>query len=303
MEAWISPLYSAIIVLAFSFIPVLLIIGAIKWHQKIYRRKAISPLSAGRLREAGHSLRIKFEDQQLDAMGYFSSLIFLSVYPLAYIGAGALLGKDFYKPSLMMVPVLFLLFLAPKIFRLFQEARNTRLGLEAEIVCGQELDQLMREGWHVFHDIPADKSGGKFNIDHVLIGPSGVYAVETKGRRKPLTKDGKKQYEAVYWNGYIEFPQGRDRQTLKQAKRNAQYVSGWLSKACGFKIEAIPVLLFPGWYFENAVKPPFPLGNPKGVISYIKSSPNKFFDEQQCKQIAYQVEQAARLPNEAVNQK
>ncbi|HEX5055640.1 MAG TPA: hypothetical protein VFX02_03995 [Gammaproteobacteria bacterium] len=52
-----------------------------------------------------------------------------------------------------------------------------------------------------------------------------------------------------------------------------------------------------------ASKPPFPLGNPKGVITYIKSNTKKIFDEQQCKQISYQVEQAARLPSEVVNQK
>ena len=50
-----------------------------------------------------------------------------------------------------------------------------RLGLDAELAVGQELDQLMRQGAAVFHDFPADK----FNIDHIVISRGGVFAIET----------------------------------------------------------------------------------------------------------------------------
>ena len=38
----------------------------------------------------------------------------------------------------------------------------------------------------------------KFNIDHVIIGPAGVYAVETKARRKPETGKGRSDARVVY---------------------------------------------------------------------------------------------------------
>ena len=46
--------------------------------------------------------------------------------------------------------------------------------VDAEVAIGQELDQLMRDGAAVFHDMPAER----FNIDHVVIareyiGPVG----------------------------------------------------------------------------------------------------------------------------------
>ncbi|MBU1055794.1 MAG: NERD domain-containing protein [Proteobacteria bacterium] len=42
---------------------------------------------------------------------------------------------------------------------------------------------LFKVGYKVYHDFPAEK----FNIDHIIIGPAGVYAVETKARQKPTT--------------------------------------------------------------------------------------------------------------------
>ena len=44
----------------------------------------------------------------------------------------------------------------------------------------------MRDGFAVFHDVPGDKA---FNVDHVVIGPQGVFAVETKGRGKPASRE------------------------------------------------------------------------------------------------------------------
>ncbi len=45
-----------------------------------------------------------------------------------------------------------------------------------------------------------------FNIDHLVVGANGVFAIETKGRRKPLVKgknktslDHKKSFELLLW--------------------------------------------------------------------------------------------------------
>jgi len=34
----------------------------------------------------------------------------------------------------------------------------------------------MLDGYHVYHDFPAER----FNIDHVVVGPAGAFAIETK---------------------------------------------------------------------------------------------------------------------------
>ena len=49
-------------------------------------------------------------------------------------------------------------------------------GAEGEEAVGGILENLSADGWHVIHDV----SFGRGNIDHVVVGPGGVFAVETK---------------------------------------------------------------------------------------------------------------------------
>ena len=62
-----------------------------------------------------------------------------------------------------------------------KELRNCALGLRGEQMMAEELDKLTREGYWIFHDFPG---GPDWNIDHVAVGPAGVFAIETKTRRK-----------------------------------------------------------------------------------------------------------------------
>jgi Nuclease-related domain len=66
-------------------------------------------------------------------------------------------------------------------------------GTQAEEAVGQTLDELVREGWTVMHDI--EDPGG--NIDHIASGPAaGVYLIETKARRYQDAHLGKAKWQA-----------------------------------------------------------------------------------------------------------
>ncbi|HET8956428.1 MAG TPA: nuclease-related domain-containing protein [Solirubrobacterales bacterium] len=58
-------------------------------------------------------------------------------------------------------------------------------GAEGEEVVGAVLEGLVADGWQVIHDV----SFGRGNIDHVVVGPGGLYTVETKSRRGRLQLD------------------------------------------------------------------------------------------------------------------
>jgi Nuclease-related domain len=60
-----------------------------------------------------------------------------------------------------------------------------RRGAEGEEAVGRILDGLAGEGWHVLHDV----TFGRGNIDHVAIGPGGVFAVETKSHAGRISLD------------------------------------------------------------------------------------------------------------------
>jgi hypothetical protein len=55
-------------------------------------------------------------------------------------------------------------------------------GAKGEEHVGGLLDGLTREGWHVIHDA----SLGRGDVDHVAIGPAGIFTVETKSRPSPV---------------------------------------------------------------------------------------------------------------------
>lgn len=56
---------------------------------------------------------------------------------------------------------------------------NWSQGAEGEEVVGGILEGLSAEGWHVIHDV----SFGRGNIDHIVVGPGGIFTVETKSRQ------------------------------------------------------------------------------------------------------------------------
>lgn len=92
-------------------------------------------------------------------------------------------------------------------------------------------------GYHVFHDFVA----GGHHVDHVVAGPSGVFAVETKSWRGQVTvEDGE-----LIVNGHLP-----DRAPLAQAQREASAVKAALRRA-GWDGDVIPVLCFASGTFAD----------------------------------------------------
>ena len=69
-------------------------------------------------------------------------------------------------------------------------------GAEGEEAVGAILESLTAEGWQVIHDV----TFGRGNIDHVVVGPGGVFAVETKshGGRISLERLDPKMLSQAY---------------------------------------------------------------------------------------------------------
>jgi hypothetical protein len=85
----------------------------------------------------------------------------------------------------------------PQTRRLRQDPRRAALcaALSAQQALGEELDRLEGAGWRVLHAVPLP---GAARIDHLAIGPAGVFAVRTLPARKrrvrvtdPLVRTGR----------------------------------------------------------------------------------------------------------------
>ncbi|WP_306856184.1 MULTISPECIES: nuclease-related domain-containing protein [unclassified Streptomyces] len=124
--------------------------------------------------------------------------------------------------------------LRAKVLRQSSEWDNWYTGLEGERRVGRELARLSAQGWRVLHGIPKSNGG---DIDHLLIGPGGVFNINTK------THQG-----ASVWVGdtMAKVNGGQPKPYAAASKAEAEYVRGVLERYCDFAVAVEPVLVFVG---------------------------------------------------------
>jgi len=69
-------------------------------------------------------------------------------------------------------------------FQVSQDARNWQRGARGERRTARQLRPLLQHGWVAFHDLAVPSSGA--NADHLVIGPGGVFLVDSKNWRGRL---------------------------------------------------------------------------------------------------------------------
>jgi len=74
-----------------------------------------------------------------------------------------------------------------------QSTEAWRVGAQGERLTGRALEKLP-PSYRVLHDLPMPRS--KANIDHVVVGPTGVFTVETKNYKNAVTIKGGRAYSA-----------------------------------------------------------------------------------------------------------
>ncbi len=108
------------------------------------------------------------------------------------------------------------------------DERAWQKGANGERVVGWLLGRLPKE-WHVFNDIPVGHRGA--NIDHVVVGPAGVFTVNTKN----LTGKVWVGPRTLLHNGYRTY-------YLPKAAAEARRASRMLSAVLGRSVEVRGVL-------------------------------------------------------------
>jgi hypothetical protein len=178
--------------------------------------------------------------------------------------------------------------------QLLKEIRSLRLGLRGEQAVAEKLLELAPEGYRSFHDLPAGKD---WNIDHVLVGPPGVFAIETKTRSKRKAPPGKKDQEVLYDGKVLRFPWFTNDKAAGQAKANAAWLGDFIRKSTGDdSLWATGLLVIPGWYVAFASDPrdyTVQAMPETRLAKHLLGLPH-ILNEQQIQQIAFQVEQKCR---------
>jgi len=134
----------------------------------------------------------------------------------------------------------------------------------------------------------------RFNIDHILVGPSGVFAVETKARSKGSRGHRKDKAKVTYDGERLRFPSWVTTEPIDQAKAQAVWLSKWLSSAVGDPVRVPPMVTIPGWYIERKSPNGVPVLNPKQVKAYLDAKKEDVLSEKMIGRICHQLEQKCR---------
>lgn len=236
-----------------AFLGPLLAVLLLVRRKRRARQTRISPIDKKQLlRAPGQTLREQLDEAQTDAS---FDLLLLAVLPLTLL-ATALAQRqlsptrtlgNFTSTFYVVAWLAVVAYGVIKLVRRGADLDKLKAGYDAELAVGQELDQLMRKGAAVFHDVPAEG----FNIDHVVIAASGVFAVETKGFTKSQQLTGRARFTVVFDGQQLRFPEWSSSEPLEQAQRQAAWLARWLGGAIGEPVAVLPVLALPGWFVER----------------------------------------------------
>ena len=261
----------------------------------LHQKNAKLPVDRKKLkRVAAQTLNEQVNDKVLDVIG----LVFLSALivtmPFAIKGIAEMFASGKLNYFFIIMIALGLTYVARKLWVKSNDLIKLKLGRDAELAVASELIELQSHGYQVFHDIQADG----FNIDHLVVGPNGIFAIETKGRHKRIKDDT--NYKVKFENNHLAFPSWFESKPLEQAQNQANWVNKWLYESTGFNTPVLPVLCFPGWFVELKQRPIFPIVSHKQIVKTILSMRQVSLNQEQQRAICYQVVQRALNDSKAI---
>ena len=281
------------IILVFGILAIVMsLFYLLKKYQQVkgYR----SPFTGRFIRSPGESLNRKIAKINDEIIINIIWIITIPLMLYAYYISLLYFGTSKPPTTILVLTIIlgsgFTVYCLIKLVKSLNLRRSYQLGYAGEIAVGQELNQLMLDGYHVYHDFPA----GKFNIDHIVVGPPGVFAIETKARSKPTSKDRKADAKVKYDGKCIKFPHDTDVQSIEQARRQAEWLSKWLRIAVGEAVKVRPVVALPGWFVERVASGGISVINPKNFRSIAKPKNGNILTEQMISRIVHQLERKCR---------
>ena len=239
-------------------------------------------------RPPGESLRIKIDDLHTDLVSSFFPMV---------IGASLPLGLQlksiplYWKFIVVIVALIWMWWSVRSILKIYPLIRSYNIGFQGERLTAQYLQPLLCKGYHVFHDIPMND----YNVDHVVVGPNGVFAVETKTRRKRISA-GIDRAKVLYDGQALHYPECQpEKYGLEAAVSRAKGLQDWISSAVGESITVKPILALPGWYVDRKGSGNLPVMNPKSIPNFVVKSDREKLSDNQIKRIKHQLFEKSKV--------
>jgi len=235
------------------------------------RKLKRSPLKASPLHTAGQSI-----DEEIGRIHSVEIATYMTTAACMVL----LSAFEWYKwitsapPSPVPITIGASIMVAYCVFKIHQykkEVKKLKLARDGEKAVGEYLDSFREQGYRVLHDLVV----GDYNIDHVIIGTTGIYTIETKTISKFVRGDQRIIYDGneISINGFKP-----DRNPIIQAKAQANWVQEFVRDFVGFKVKVKPVVVFPGWYIEGNTKAEVWVLEPKALKSFLQNR-HRIIDE------------------------
>ena len=294
MEALATQIFAVAGILAATLSGPFLALGSFCGASVVCARSAAHPSTGVCCAHPATHLREQLEEASRDADWDIALLMVVPLMALTlYLAQSQAIGRASSLPVGVIFGIGaagFVAYMVRKLWKSFERIDKLKAGFDAELAVGQELDQLMRQGAAVFHDVP----GEKFNIDHVVIARQGVFAVETKGYSKRNEHAGRAGATVSFDGQALRFPSWTTRAPLDQADRQAQWLGQWLTSAVGTPVQALPVVALPGWFVERTGRGSVRVFNGRELAGLLRARGTQPLSEEDVQRVVHQVGQRCR---------
>jgi hypothetical protein len=215
---------------------------ALKSLQLIARSVHSSPSFSGSImREAAQRFRDEFERISNTQSTYLSATL---VFVVLFIAAYALRAERLYEGYsdwqlfvflfVLGIGVMLALF---RLVRTFIARHKVRLLRDANIAIGHQLQRIADGFGRVYHDVETDAG----IIDHVVVGTSGVYAINVFARRP--ARDG---YVALS-NSSLHFHPSNDSESVVATGKCTAALEREFRRLLDHRVRVRSVIAVPGW--------------------------------------------------------
>lgn len=193
------------------------------------------------MQEAAQRFRDELDRLSSSQATYLSgALVFIVLFVAAYI----LQAQDLfagYPAWQLWLQMSFLaltaLFAAWRLGRTILTRRQVRFVRDANVAVGHQLQQISTGANRVFHDVVTTAGV----VDHVLVGQTGIYAVNVVARR--AGKNG----SAILKGNYLSFSNRQEQTPLVEITASTARLEKEICHLLGHKIRVRSVIAVPGW--------------------------------------------------------
>lgn len=182
----------------------------------------------------------------------------------------------------------------PGVRRLLQKSSRRTRRKRLQLRLAEALDQLRQFGYRVFQDLKREG----YHLDHVIVGPTGVFAIETNFRSidTKLESQPRQNLSRAPSGGLLGEGAVVEKKKLKPASENAVKVDRIIKENCEFDGWIWPLVVIAGeWRVKNDLETAGArLFTMDKLVNHIVSQPSRLTSTE-IKLIASHLERSAKF--------